>query len=123
MGGGIPVHDEVILNLRKLQDIKISNDIAEVGAGVILENAMNVAAQHGRMMPIELGSKGSAQVGGLLACNAGGVRYFRYGSLRQNCLGLEFVDGTGTVHNLMRTMCRKDNTGYDLKSLLIGFAL
>lgn len=70
-------------------------------------------------MPLDLGAKGSCQIGGNVSTNAGGLRYLRYGSLHGNVLGLEVVLADGEVLNLLSTL-RKDNTGYDLKQLFIG---
>jgi len=71
------------------------------------------------MMPIDLGAKGSCQIGGNISTNAGDICLFRYGSLRGNVLGLEVVLANGTVVDMLGTL-RKDNTGYDLKQLFIG---
>ena len=68
------------------------------------------------------GAKGSCLIGGNLATNAGGLRYIRYGSLHGTVLGLEVVLANGQVLDLMSAM-RKDNTGYDLKQLFIGWSL
>merc|ERR1719221_741905 len=70
-------------------------------------------------MPLDLGAKGSCQIGGNVATNAGGLRFLRYGSLHGSVLGLEVVLADGTVLDNL-TALRKDNTGYDLKQLFIG---
>ena len=70
-------------------------------------------------MPLDLGAKGSCQVGGNIATNAGGLRLIRYGSLRGNVIGLETVLPNGDIISDIKTF-RKDNTGYDLKQLFIG---
>ena len=70
-------------------------------------------------MPLDLGAKGSCQIGGNIATNAGGLRFLRYGSLHGSVLGLEVVLADGTVLDNL-TALRKDNTGYDVKQLLIG---
>ena len=70
-------------------------------------------------MPLDLGAKGSCQIGGNLSTNAGGLRLMRYGSLHGSILGIEVVLSDGKVLDLMSTL-RKDNTGYDLKQLFIG---
>jgi FAD/FMN-containing dehydrogenase len=89
-------------------------------AGCILDNVDNyLRSKHAHMMPLDLGAKGSCQVGGNLATNAGGLRLLRYGSLRGNVLGLEAVLADGTVLSNLNTL-KKDNTGYDLKQLFIG---
>lgn len=88
-------------------------------AGVILQDAQDAAAEHGLLFPLALASQGSCRIGGNLATNAGGVNVLRYGNARDLCLGLEAVLPDGSVvHGLKRL--RKDNTGYDLRNLLIG---
>ncbi|KAK4741456.1 hypothetical protein SAY87_025044 [Trapa incisa] len=71
------------------------------------------------IMPLDLGAKGSCQIGGNVSTNAGGLRLLRYGSLHGNVLGLEAVTANGEVLDMLSTL-RKDNTGYDLKHLFIG---
>lgn len=88
-------------------------------AGMILAQAHAVAGTAGRIFPLTLASQGSARIGGLLSTNAGGVNVLRYGSARDLVLGIEAVLPDGTIfHGLKRL--RKDNTGYDLRHLLIG---
>lgn len=88
-------------------------------SGVTLHAAREAAAGVGRQFPLSLASQGSAQIGGVLATNAGGVNVLRYGNARALCLGVEAVLPSGEVmHDLKRL--RKDNTGYDLRDLLIG---
>ena len=70
-------------------------------------------------MPLDLGAKGSCQLGGNVSTNAGGLRLLRYGSLHGSVLGLEAVLADGRVLDALATL-RKDNTGYDLKQLFIG---
>ncbi len=72
------------------------------------------------MMPLDLGAKGSCQIGGNVSTNAGGLRLLRYGSLRNTVLGIEAVLADGQILNTMKTALRKDNTGLDLKQLFIG---
>ncbi|MEM8789005.1 MAG: FAD-binding oxidoreductase [Pseudomonadota bacterium] len=88
-------------------------------AGLILADVHKAAGSVDRMFPLALASGGSARIGGLLATNAGGVQVLRYGNARALCLGLEAVLPDGSVlHGLTRL--HKDNTGYDLRDLLIG---
>eukprot|EP00667_Euglena_gracilis_P009990 EG_transcript_10161 len=122
VGGSIPVHDEVVLSLERLRQITKFDEVSGVlvcGAGCILEALDNFLAEKGFMMPLDLGAKGSCQIGGNVSTNAGGLRYLRYGSLHQNVLGLKAVLADGTVVDQMNEL-RKDNTGYDLKQLFIG---
>ncbi|GJU47932.1 D-2-hydroxyglutarate dehydrogenase, mitochondrial isoform X1 [Tanacetum coccineum] len=106
VGGSVPVFDEVIINTRRMNNI-ISFD--EVGRSVV----------YWFIMPLDLGAKGSCQIGGNVSTNAGGLRLVRYGSLHGTVLGLEAVLANGDVIDMLGTL-RKDNTGYDLKHLFIG---
>jgi D-lactate dehydrogenase (cytochrome) len=89
------------------------------GAGCILESLDHYLEGKGFAMPLDLGAKGSCQIGGNVATNAGGIRLLRYGSLHGSVLGLEVVLPDGRVLDTI-SPCRKDNTGYDLKQLFIG---
>ena len=88
-------------------------------AGCILQTLHEHVASAGFAMPLDLGAKGSCQIGGNVSTNAGGLRFLRYGSLHGTVLGLEVVLADGTVLDGL-TSLRKDNTGYDLKQLFIG---
>eukprot|EP00326_Haptolina_ericina_P000810 CAMPEP_0181211666 /NCGR_PEP_ID=MMETSP1096-20121128/23921_1 /TAXON_ID=156174 ORGANISM="Chrysochromulina ericina, Strain CCMP281" /NCGR_SAMPLE_ID=MMETSP1096 /ASSEMBLY_ACC=CAM_ASM_000453 /LENGTH=378 /DNA_ID=CAMNT_0023303109 /DNA_START=842 /DNA_END=1978 /DNA_ORIENTATION=+ len=88
-------------------------------AGCVLETLQGYVSERGYVMPLDLGSKGTCQIGGNIATNAGGLRFLRYGSLHGTVLGLEAVLADGTVLDGLSTL-RKDNTGYDLKQLFIG---
>ena len=88
-------------------------------AGAILTDLQDTARDANRLFPLSLASEGTARIGGNLATNAGGVNVLRYGNTRDLCLGLEAVLPDGRIwHGLTRL--RKDNTGYDLRNLLIG---
>ena len=122
VGGGVPVFDEVILSLSKMDKIIEFDPISSiltVEAGCILENADRYLRERGHMMPLDLGAKGSCQIGGNLAANAGGIRLLRYGGLPGNTTGLQAVLANGSLMNAL-SKNRKDNTGYSLKHLLIG---
>ena len=122
VGGSTPVYDELVLSLSKLDSIVEFDSTAgvlTVESGAILEVLDNKLREDGFMMPIDLGAKGSCQIGGNLATNAGGIRMLRYGSLHGSVLGVEAVLADGTVMDTTSTL-RKDNTGYDLKQLFIG---
>jgi len=88
-------------------------------AGCVLETLQEYVWARGYTMPLDLGAKGSCQIGGNVATNAGGLRFLRYGSLHGSVLGLEAVLADGTVLDNL-TALRKDNTGYDVKQLFIG---
>ncbi|VFR01246.1 unnamed protein product [Cuscuta campestris] len=122
VGGSVPVFDEVIINLGSMNKIisfdKVSG-ILVCEAGCILENLNAFLDIQGFVMPLDLGAKGSCQIGGNISTNAGGLRLLRYGSLHGNVLGVEAILPNGTVLDMLGTL-RKDNTGYDLKHLFIG---
>ncbi|MFA8441305.1 FAD-binding oxidoreductase [Yoonia sp.] len=112
----------VVLSLErmnKIREVYPSENVLVCDAGVILADVQKAAEDAGRLFPLSLASEGSARIGGLLATNAGGVNVLRYGNARALCLGLEVVRPDGTIwHGLTRL--RKDNTGYDLRNLMIG---
>lgn len=70
-------------------------------------------------MPLDLGAKGSCQIGGNISTNAGGIKFIKYNSMHANTLGLKVVLANGTILDCMSST-RKDNTGYDLKHMFIG---
>ncbi|WP_375280336.1 FAD-binding oxidoreductase [Pseudooctadecabacter sp.] len=116
--GAVPV----VLSLARMARIRAvhaDENVIEVDAGVILADVQRAAADAGRLFPLSLASEGSARIGGLLATNAGGLNVIRYGNARAQCLGLEVVLADGTIWNGMSRL-RKDNTGYDLRDLMIG---
>ncbi|XP_020587130.1 probable D-2-hydroxyglutarate dehydrogenase, mitochondrial isoform X2 [Phalaenopsis equestris] len=122
VGGSVPVYDEVIINLSamdKIISLDKVNGILICEAGCILENLNSFLADKGYIMPLDLGAKGSCQIGGNVSTNAGGLHFIRYGSLHGNILGLEVILADGTILDMLATL-RKDNTGYDLKHLFIG---
>jgi FAD/FMN-containing dehydrogenase len=90
-----------------------------VEAGCTLAQVQQAAAAADRYFPLELGSAGSCQIGGNLATNAGGLNVLRFGMAREQALGIEAVLADGSVLQRLRAL-RKDNTGYDLRDLLIG---
>jgi FAD/FMN-containing dehydrogenase len=112
----------VILTLdrmARIRDVYPSEDVIVAEAGAILADVQRAASDVGRLFPLSLTSEGSARIGGLLSTNAGGINVLRYGMARAQCLGIEAVTADGAVwHGLTRL--RKDNTGYDLRDLLIG---
>lgn len=112
----------VVLSLARMNAVRgvfADENVIEVDAGVILADVQAAAADVGRLFPLSLASEGSARIGGLLATNAGGLNVIRYGNARAQCLGVEIVMADGRVWNGMSRL-RKDNTGYDLRDLMIG---
>lgn len=121
-GGAIAGQNELVLSLERMNRIIEIDPVGgtmTVEAGVPIETVQDRAAEHGLFYPIDLGSKGSATVGGTIATNAGGNRVIRWGMTRHNVLGLEVVLADGTILNLQNRFL-KNNTGYDLKQLFIG---
>jgi FAD/FMN-containing dehydrogenase len=112
----------VILSLERMDRIRCVDPVENamvVEAGVILQTAQEAAAEADRLFPLSIASQGSARIGGVLAANAGGVNVLRYGNARDLCLGLEAVLPDGSVLRGLSPL-RKNNTGYDLRHLLIG---
>jgi FAD/FMN-containing dehydrogenase len=113
---------EIALSLERMaaiEEIDPVNRTATVQAGVVLEKLQDAVAEHGLSFALDLGGRGSCQLGGNAATNAGGLRVVRYGMMREQVLGLEAVLADGRVVSSMNRMI-KNNTGYDLKQLLIG---
>jgi FAD/FMN-containing dehydrogenase len=112
----------LLLSLERMRNIRASypsESVLVAEAGCILADVQAAAANVDRLFPLSLASEGSARIGGLLATNAGGVNVLRYGNARDLVLGLEAVLPDGQIwHGLKRL--RKDNTGYDLRHLLLG---
>jgi FAD/FMN-containing dehydrogenase len=121
VGGQIP-QGEILLSterLRAIRELEPLDDVIVAEAGVTLAAVHEAAAAAGRRFPVGLASEGTATVGGIVSTNAGGTQVLRYGTTRQLVLGLEAVLPSGEVWNGLKRL-RKDNTGYDLKQLLIG---
>lgn len=112
----------IVVSLERMNRIRQVNagDFAMVvEAGCILENVHAAAAEYGFLFPLSMASKGSCTIGGNLATNAGGIQVLRYGNARDLCLGIEAVLPSGEVLSELHPL-RKNNTGYDLRHLLVG---
>lgn len=112
----------VLLSLERMgeiREISPDNNTMTVEAGAVLADIHTAAEGAGRMFPLRLASEGSCRIGGNLATNAGGVNVLRFGNARALCLGLEAVLADGTVIGGLKRL-RKDNTGYDIRDLMIG---
>src|SRR6195952_3590344 len=112
----------VILSLDRMNAIRNIDTIGNTmvaEAGCILGNLRRAAQERHRLLPLSLAAEDSCQLGGNLSTNAGGVNVVRYGMTRELVLGLEAVLPNGEIFQGLRTL-RKDNTGYDLKQLMIG---
>jgi FAD/FMN-containing dehydrogenase len=123
-GGSVPTGQgrEIVLALGRMNRIRALdrlNDTITVEAGCVLANVQRAADDAARLFPLSLAAEGSCQIGGNLSTNAGGVNVLRYGSAREQVLGLEVVLPDGRVWDGLRGL-RKDNTGYDLKQLFLG---
>ena len=124
VGGSVPRKDkgEIILNLKNMNNIRkinlIDNSVI-IESGCILEDLKKKLQEHEMEFPLNMGSKGSCQVGGNIATNAGGVNYIKYGSIRQNILGLEVITTSGEIISNLSSI-KKNNTGLDLKQIFIG---
>jgi FAD/FMN-containing dehydrogenase len=122
VGGSVPLHDEVVLDLRRLDalgpvDARAGQTTAQ--AGVTIARLQAHARAAGWEYGIDLGARDSATVGGTIATNAGGVHVLRYGSTRRQVIGVEAVFADGGVIRRLDGL-EKDNTGYDLAGLLCG---
>ncbi len=120
--GGAAADGAVALSLSRMNAIEVidrDQALMTVQAGCVLESACAAAQEAGLFLPLDLGSRGSATLGGVLSTNAGGNRVLRYGMARDMVLGLEVVLADGTVVSSLNGLI-KNNTGYDLKQLFIG---
>ena len=124
VGGQIPYDggNEVVLSLSRLNrivEVDTENGSITLEAGVILADAQKAAAEAGFLFPLSLAAEGSCQIGGNLATNAGGLNVVAYGTARAQCLAVQAVLPGGRVVGGLAGL-RKDNTGYDLRDVLIG---
>lgn len=112
----------LLLSLERMNRVRAvhpEENVLVAEAGVILADVQKAAEEADRLFPLSLAAEGTARIGGNLATNAGGTGVLRYGNARDLCLGLEAVLPDGEIwHGLTRL--RKNNTGYDLRHLLIG---
>ena len=121
-GGATPDTGWVVLSTERMTAIGEPNTASAsmvVEAGAVLQNVQQVADAAGLLFPLDIGARGSCTIGGNISTNAGGNHVLRYGMMRELVLGLESVLADGTVISAMSPML-KNNTGYDLKQLLIG---
>ncbi|MBL4616545.1 MAG: FAD-binding oxidoreductase [Robiginitomaculum sp.] len=114
--------DDVLISLERMREIEAIDEAGAtmiVQAGVPLQSVQERAEQASMSFAVDLGARGSASIGGLIATNAGGNSVIRYGMMREQVLGLEVVLADGTIISSMNSML-KNNAGYDLKQLFIG---
>lgn len=126
VGGAVPdagaQRPHVVLKTTRIREqlsIDESNLTLTASVGYTLHEIQEFTAAHGFLFPLSLASEGSCTIGGNLASNAGGVAVLRYGNARELCLGLAYVNAQGDLCGDLRGL-RKNNTGYDLRHLLIG---
>ncbi|MCB1017642.1 MAG: FAD-binding oxidoreductase, partial [Acidimicrobiales bacterium] len=122
VGGGVPLEGEVVLSLRRLDAVGPVDAVAHqatAGAGATVGAVQAAAAEHGLRYAVDFAARDTATVGGTVATNAGGVHVLRYGSTREQVLGVEAVLGDGHRIDRLEGLV-KDNTGYHLASLLCG---
>ena len=122
VGGSVTSPEEVLLSLSRMNRVRAvdaANFTITVDAGCTLAAAQAAAADAGLMLPLSLSAEGTCQVGGNLATNAGGVNVVRYGSARDQVLGLEVVLPDGRLFEGLHGL-RKNNAGYDLTRLFVG---
>ena len=120
--GGAMADGALVLSLDRLNqitEIDVAGRTAQVGAGVILASLHDAVDAHDLIFPLTFGARGSAMIGGVLSTNAGGSNVLRYGNTRDLVMGIEVVMADGQIMDLMGAL-HKDNSGLNLKQLMIG---
>ncbi|MBB3228958.1 FAD/FMN-containing dehydrogenase [Luteibacter sp. Sphag1AF] len=121
-GGAVAAHGEIVISLDRMNRVLAFDPIDRtltVQPGMALEAVHKAAREHGLIYPVDFAARGSCQIGGNIATNAGGIRVIRYGNTRQWIAGLKVVTGTGELLELNRGLI-KNASGYDLRHLIIG---
>jgi FAD/FMN-containing dehydrogenase len=121
-GGAVPLVPCVVMSLERMRAIRELDSAAgtiTVEAGVVMEAVQRAADSADLFFPLDLGGRGTCQIGGNISTNAGGNRVLRFGMARDLVLGVEAVLADGTVISALRKVI-KNNTGYDLRQLFIG---
>jgi len=122
VGSAVPCDSGIALSLERMNriiEIDVLSMTMTVEAGCLLQLAQEAAENAGAFLPLDLGARGSAMIGGVIGTNAGGNRVLRWGMMRDMVIGLEAVLADGTVISSLTKML-KDNAGYNWKHLLIG---
>ena len=122
VGSTISDKTQVVISLEKMNrviEIDESSKTITCESGVIIEDIINTVKDKNLLLPLNFGARGSAQIGGAVSTNAGGLRVFKYGMTRNLVMGIEAVLPDGTVISSLKKLM-KDNSGYDLKQLFIG---
>lgn len=121
-GGAVAMHGEVVVSMDRMRQVQALDPVDRsitVQAGVSTQTVQATAAEHGLFYPVDFASRGSSQIGGNIATNAGGIKVIRYGMTRDWVSGLKVVTGRGELLDLNRGLI-KNATGYDLRHLFIG---
>jgi len=122
VGSTISDKTQVVISLEKMNrviEIDESSKTITCESGVIIEDIINTVKDKNLLLPLNFGARGSAQIGGAVSTNAGGLRVFKYGMTRNLVMGIEAVLPDGTIISSLKKLM-KDNSGYDLKQLFIG---
>jgi FAD/FMN-containing dehydrogenase len=122
VGSTVTEVDDVVVSMEKMDNIEevdTQSRTITCQAGVIIANLQNAAESADLLFPLNFGAVGSAQIGGAISTNAGGLKVIKYGMTRHLVLGLEVVMPDGTIVNSLKKIV-KDNSGYDIKQLFIG---
>ncbi|TXN10191.1 FAD-binding oxidoreductase, partial [Methylobacterium sp. WL122] len=124
VGGATPQagRRQLVVSLERMARIRSVDPLdftLTCDAGAILADVQDAADAAGLLFPLSYASRGSARIGGALACNSGGIAVLAYGNARDLVLGLEVVLADGRVWNGLKAL-RKNNAGYDLKHLFVG---
>lgn len=121
-GAAVATNNEVVVSFERMNKIRDFNDFDQtvvVEPGVVTEQLQNFAAEKGYIYPVDFAARGSSQIGGNIATNAGGIKVVRYGMTREWVLGLKVVTGAGEVLELNKGLI-KNATGFDLRQLFVG---
>lgn len=121
-GAAVATQGEVVVSVARMNEISpLDVQSASIGmqAGAILENVQKTVAQGGMYFPLDFAARGSAQIGGCISTNAGGIKVLKYGMTRELVLGLQAVIADGQLLDLNSNL-HKNNSGYDLKQFFIG---
>ena len=122
VGSTISNKTQVVISLEKMNRVIEVDESAKTitcESGVIIEDIINTVKDKNLLLPLNFGARGSAQIGGAVSTNAGGLRVFKYGMTRNLDMGIEAVLPDGTIISSLKKLM-KDNSGYDLKQLFIG---
>ena len=122
VGGSIPHQGEVVVSLQRVDEVRVEphNGRVYAGAGATLASVQRAVAEAGFSFGVDLPSRDSATIGGMIATNAGGIHVLRHGSMRRQVIGLRAVLADGTHICPRMSGLPKDNSGYDMAELLIG---